>query len=82
MEGQVSDKGMLPMGSVVKVSEGCRHEIDLEKVPKWDPRLGKLYTCKLCGAEVFRQDLWRPPVGEKLHLSKKDRRRRRLQGLK
>jgi hypothetical protein len=57
--------------------ELCRHEIDPKEFPKWKPGVGKIFTCKLCGAKVVNYSFWVPPSGERLHLSKKERRKRR-----
>jgi hypothetical protein len=59
------------------VDRSCKHEVDPAELPKWKPGVGKIYTCRLCGAKIFKEALYIPPAGEKLHLSKKERRKRR-----
>jgi DNA-directed RNA polymerase subunit RPC12/RpoP len=58
-------------------SKFCRHEIDREGIPSWDSKVGRVYRCVRCGAEIFKVVYWNPLPGEKLHLSKKERRKRR-----
>jgi hypothetical protein len=58
-------------------SGGCRHEIDPDSFLGWNPTVGKMYKCKLCGEKVYGVKLYNPPVGKKERLSKKERRRRK-----
>jgi DNA-directed RNA polymerase subunit RPC12/RpoP len=55
----------------------CSHEIDDKQIPEWNPHTGKVYTCIKCGAKVVKDIFWKSAEGKKLHLSKKNRRRRR-----
>lgn len=73
MEGTVESGSVL--GSIGG-AEACQHEVDEKSLPEWDPRLGKVYRCTMCGARVFRQAMYHPAVGKRVHMSKKERRRR------
>jgi len=54
-------------------NEHCKHEIDESTLPKWDKRVGKVFTCKKCGAELCRGT---KPVAHnpRVRVSKKSRR--------
>jgi hypothetical protein len=82
VEGKVeSGFGGLPSSfSGLGLEIGCRHEVDEGAFPDWDPRHGKVYVCKFCGEKIFKPSLHTPPVGKKLHISKKERRRRKAKG--
>jgi hypothetical protein len=56
---------------------GCRHEVDEDSFPGWDPKLGKVWVCRLCGEKVFKRALYNPLPGKKVRMSKKERRRQR-----
>lgn len=59
----------------------CPHEVDFSAFPEWDPKVGQTRICKLCGERVYQPKVYYPPLGEKIHLSKKERRRQKaLQG--
>jgi len=65
-------------GTGLESAEACQHEIDEKELPKWDKRIGKLWHCKKCGALVYKNNRYIPMPGERIHLSKKERRRRKL----
>ena len=54
----------------------CNHEIDYNKMPRWDKRLGCVHVCKLCGVELVKNLMLVPNRGfrTKVRMSKKDRR--------
>ena len=62
-------------GSVVE--PGCEHEIDESQFPEWDKRIGKIWVCKKCGAKVHKDNRYIPMPGERIHMKKKERRRRK-----
>lgn len=74
VEGTVVSKPIV--GNVVS-SEVCQHEIDEKALPEWDKKVGKVYRCAKCGAKVFKEQKYVPVPGERIHLSKKERKRRR-----
>jgi len=57
--------------------KSCRHEFDKTALPKWHKRLGKVFTCTKCGAELVRPP---QPVqrASRIRVSKKDRRRLKM----
>jgi hypothetical protein len=57
----------------------CKHEVDPEAFPEWVPKLGKVWTCTLCGARVYNTVLSSKPLGKRVHVSKKERRRQKDQ---
>jgi hypothetical protein len=83
VEGKVDSGFGEAIGSgrnFVSMSGGdCKHEVDTDAVPDWSPRTGKLWVCKLCGKKVYREVHPAPPLGKKLHVSKKERRRMKAQ---
>ena len=66
-----------PLLSGVVSDNVCQHEIDEKSLPEWDKRVGKVYKCVKCGAKVFKEVRHVPKPGERIHLSKKERRRRK-----
>jgi len=56
--------------------ESCRHEFDENKLPRFDKRLGCVYTCIKCGVELCK-GLQPVPHNPRVRCSKKDRRRLR-----
>jgi hypothetical protein len=75
VEGVVVPKDEIYTGRFAG-SNGCRHEVDLDSLPKWNSKLGKVWVCKLCGADVFKRVPY-TPLGKKVHASKKERRRQK-----
>jgi len=63
--------------SGMEFPEQCKHVIDIKEMPKWDKRLGKVYTCTKCGVKVFSNKAYAPMPGERIRMSKKERRRRK-----
>jgi hypothetical protein len=55
----------------------CKHEVDVDAFPGWDAKLGKIFTCKLCGAKVYNTVLASQPLGKRVRVSKKERRRQK-----
>jgi hypothetical protein len=55
----------------------CEHEVDTNAFPEWSPKFGKIWRCKLCGAKVYNSLLASKPLGERVRISKKDRKRQR-----
>jgi hypothetical protein len=59
----------------------CSHVVDPDAFPGWDPRVGKVFVCKLCGEKVYDLRQHVPPMGKRVRMSKKERRRQKaLQG--
>jgi hypothetical protein len=81
VEGKVDSNfdGLPSPFSSVGLEFGCKHEVDEGAFPDWDPRHGKVWVCKFCGAKVYKNVKYIPPVGKKLHISKKERRRRKAE---
>ena len=65
----------------VAVGSGCDHVVDDKQLPEWDPHVGKIWRCEKCGAKVFKQSFYSPPVGERIHMSKKERRRKKKKAI-
>jgi hypothetical protein len=57
----------------------CKHEVDTGAFPEWVPKLGKVWICKLCGARVHSTVPSAPPLGKRVRISKKERRRQKAQ---
>ena len=64
-------------GTGVSASDKCDHVIDEKVLPEWNKRVGKVYKCTLCGSKVFKEKFHNPMPGKRIHLSKKERRRRK-----
>lgn len=78
MEGTVVSKSII---NGVTSDSVCQHEIDEKSLPEWDKRVGKVYKCVKCGAKVYKEQVHIPKPGERVHASKKERRRRRKEWL-
>ena len=58
-------------------TEVCQHEIDESIFPTWNKREGPVYVCKKCKQKIYKASMYVPKPGERIHMSKKERRRKR-----
>jgi hypothetical protein len=59
------------------VTASCKHEIDPDVFPEWKPQVGRIFVCKLCGMKIVERRQHVPPMGKKVRVSKKERRRQK-----
>ena len=64
-------------GSGLESASACEHEVDPAQLPQWDKRIGKVWVCKKCGEKVYKENRYIPKPGERIHQSKKERRKAR-----
>lgn len=69
LEGALSGTGL--------TFESCEHTFDKTKLPEWDKRVGKVYTCSKCGKKLCAG---LKPVSHnaRVRVSKKDRKRLKM----
>jgi len=68
-------------GTGMESVSGCQHEIDEKQLPEWDKHIGRVWTCTKCGMKVCKDSQYYPMPGERIHRSKKERRRRKANGV-